>query len=113
MEIKLTLKEIKDIIAEKYNIQEDFEFSINEVARLFKVEDVLSYGKCEWIDVPVDWDNPWCPDLQLKAETKIDILFRCGIQEEHHICHIGDLAWVQDGHDFDIIKYRVVQEPES
>lgn len=99
--VKISVSEIKKILAEKFCLYHDFEVEI--------VDDSANKENNDWIDVPKDWGHHWCP-TNLNPSTKIDVILRNGV-ESHNIpvIHIGRL-WSQDNYSADVVKYRVSKQ---
>lgn len=86
--VDITIQEIVDLIKKTNNIEGDV---------------VVNIIKNEWMYVPDDWHNEWCPT------GKIEVMFRDGRTKVGHIAQ-WDVSWKQRNADFDIVAYRFISE---
>lgn len=104
--VKISVSEIKKILAEKFCLYHDFEVEIIE-------DSVVEYEAVnrennDWIDVPKDWRHYWCP-TNIDRDTKIDIIQRNGEKIHSILAHKLDNLWLQDNYYADIVKYRLTK----
>lgn len=102
--VKISVSEIKKILAEKFCLYHDFELEI--VADSVVESKTVKEENNKWIDVPKDWKHFWCP-TDLDHGTKIDIIQRNGEKIHSILAHKLDNLWSQDNYYADIVKYRV------
>lgn len=101
--VKISVSEIKKILAEKFCLYHDFELEIVEDSVV--ESEAVKQDNEGWIDVPKDWSEPCCP-----TDCKIvDIECRGGWKDTSVDPTNIDISWVQEDCNWDIIRYRVVR----
>lgn len=93
MKVILTKREI----LVKFGLAEDTELEILEL--------VPAESEKEWIDVPKNWDKPYCPTL-MNVGDKIRVRYRNG-NTEHGDNSDWYVSWVQEGQLWDIVAYQI------
>lgn len=102
--VKISVSEIKKILAEKFCLYHDFELELVEDS-VVEPESVEQDNE-GWIDVPKDWKHYWCP-TDLDLDTELDIIQRNGVERKNICVRDIDTLWVQEDYFADIVKYRV------
>ena len=63
-----------------------------------------------WLKVPEDWKQDRCP-TEIDPNTKIEVEYRREGYDIDAKRNFSSESWYQEGHDFDIIRYRVIAIP--
>jgi plasmid maintenance system antidote protein VapI len=98
--VELTIEDIIRLVRDDQEITGDIEIKI--------IDKVVDTNNGEWIDVPTDWNYTFCPSDSISNFDKIEVQYRRGTVEE--IEHAGDLTvgWVQENHEWDVVKFRKI-----
>ena len=84
--------------------------ALSEFVEALKLE-LLELSKAPdsegWFNVPSDWGADRCP-TDIPLDAKIEVEYRALQTEIDYKCNFRRESWHQEGHDFDIIRYRVV-----
>lgn len=104
--VKISVAEIKKILAEKFCLYHDFEVEI--IADSVVESETVKQDNEGWIDVPLNWEHFQCP-TNICTGTMLEIIQRNGIKR--YVKNGREVAslWSQDNYYEDIVKYRVVQ----
>lgn len=105
--VKISVSEIKKILAEKFCLYHDFELEF--VGDSLAEPDSMNKENNDWIDVPKDWNNDFCP-TDFKDSERIDVIFRNGEQDDGVFPSEYNFAWRQENHASDVVKYRVSKQ---
>lgn len=105
--VKISVSEIKKILAEKFCLYHDFEVEIVEYS-VVESESVNEENN-GWIDVPKDWKHSRCPTAS-ECEAEIDIIQRNGAKHYNLWADELDVLWPQDNRCGDIVKYRLSKQ---
>lgn len=105
--VKISVSEIKKILAEKFCLYHDFEVEI--VGDSVVESETVEQDNEGWIFVPENWNKPFCP-TKFEEHCLLDVEFKQGYQ----CCNVLALeywnAWMQEGSSWDIVKYRVSKQ---
>lgn len=105
--VKISVSEIKKILAEKFCLCHDFELEF--VGDSVVESESVDKENNDWIDVPKDWNNLFCP-TDFKNSEHIDVIFRNGEQDDEVFPSEFNFAWRQENHALDIVKFRVSKQ---
>jgi hypothetical protein len=92
------------------NVRKDATISfsaLSEFVEALKVELSKAPDSEGWFNVPSDWKQDRCP-TDIPLDTRIEVEYRREGYEIDKICNFSKEFWYQEGHDFDIIRYRVI-----
>lgn len=117
--VKLTKQELLDAVwllvktkqgvgLDEFDIEVDgvvlfTEKTVNPLCNSYNTQDENG-----WFTVPGDWKHTHCPNPSIHLNSTIEVIYRNG-KTDIDRTSMWSRPWPQEGHEWDIVKYRVIK----